>query len=59
MVIELGNIISHTQAAEILGVTRQAVYGMIDRCELHTVVVGGKKMLDRVEVEELAKRRQK
>ena len=46
------NYVNLSQAAEILGVSRPTIYKMIERGELHPVLIATRQYLKRDEVEE-------
>lgn len=49
------NFVNLSQAAEILGVSRPTIYKMIERGELHPVLIATRQYLKRDEVEEIKK----
>jgi excisionase family DNA binding protein len=48
---EMSDLISQTQAAEVRGVSREAIHRLIKRGKLRTVEVGGRPLLYRNDVE--------
>ncbi|PKL78935.1 MAG: hypothetical protein CVV27_02620 [Candidatus Melainabacteria bacterium HGW-Melainabacteria-1] len=47
------DLLNFKQTAKELGVTRVTVYKMIDRGELHPVIISDRRYLRKVEVEQL------
>ena len=55
--LQAENLLSIVQAAAVLGISRQAVYLMAGRGELHLIMIGGHQYLDKSEVERLTAER--
>ncbi len=53
--IQTNDLVTFSEAAEILGVSRPTVYNMIERYQLHPVMIGRNRYLLRTEVENLKK----
>jgi len=51
--LEVSNLLTLTDAAKMLGVSRPTVYNLIQRHELHPVVIGNNRYLLRNEVKRL------
>ena len=51
--IRTDDLVTCNKAAEILGVSRPTVYNMIERYQLHPVLIGRNRYLLRAEVERL------
>lgn len=49
--LQTDDLISFSEAARLLGVTRATVYAMIDRDELHPLAIADRRYLLREEVE--------
>ena len=52
-------LLNYSEAAKILGITRQWVYALITTGQLHPVEVADRKFLERDEVERVKKEREK
>jgi len=50
-------LITYEQAAEILGVSRPAIYWMEKQHKVHPIFIAGKRFLEKSEVDRLKKRR--
>ena len=50
-------LLNYSEAAKILGITRQWVYALITTGQLHPVEVADRKFLKRVEVEKVKRER--
>ncbi len=48
--IDISNLISITEAAKILGITRATIYAWLANGQLHSVKIGGNTYLNRIEV---------
>ena len=55
--INLDTILSYKQAAEILHITRPAIYWMVSKGKLRSIEIGGKRFIMREDVEKLKKER--
>ena len=51
--LEIENLLTFTNAASILGISRQTLYQYIKREKLHPIAIGGRRFLLRSEVESL------
>lgn len=52
--LQVSNLLNYPEGARILGVTRATIYAMIERGELHPIVIADRRYLLREEVERLA-----
>ena len=55
--LTVSNLISYSQAAQTLGVSRQTIYAMIDRGELRPFAIGRHRYLFAEEVEKIRESR--
>ena len=55
--LQVSNLINYSEAARKLQVSRQTIYAMIERGELHPLVIADRRYLQKSEVQELKKRR--
>ncbi len=51
--LEVSNLLNFTKAAEMLGVSRPTVYNLINRHQLHPILIGHNRYLLRDEVERI------
>ena len=51
--LEVNNLLTFTRAAEMLSVSRPTVYNLVNKNQLHPVVIGRNRYLLRHEVERL------
>lgn len=51
--LQVSNLLSFSEAARMLGVTRVTIYAMIARAELHPLAIADRRYLLREEVERL------
>ena len=56
--LKVDNLLNYTEAAHKLGITRATIYAMIQRGELHPLVVADRRYLVKDEVERLVAKRQ-
>lgn len=56
--LQVSNLLSYSDAARIIGVTRVTIYAMIDRGQLHPVDIADRRYLLRDEVERIARERE-
>ena len=52
--LQVSNLLSYSQAARMLGVTRVTIYAMIERGQLHPLAIADRRYLLKEEVERLA-----
>lgn len=55
LTIKTNDLVTLTEAASILSVSRPTVYNMIEKHSLHPIVIGNNRYLLRAEVERLRK----
>ena len=51
--LQVSNLLNYSEAARILGVTRVTIYAMVQRGELHPLVIADRRYLVKDEVEGL------
>ena len=55
--LEVSNLVNYSEATRMLGISRPTIYAMIEREELHPVVIADRRYLLRDEIERLVLKR--